>query len=42
MMLEMASKRKRVYIDTKVQALDEVDKWIKSKAQIAKEYGVKD
>ena len=37
----MASKRKLVSIDTKLQALDEVDKKVKSKTQIAKEYGVK-
>ena len=36
----MASKRKPVSIDTKLQALDEVDKKVKSKTQIAKEYGV--
>ena len=34
----MASKRKPVSLDTKLQALDEVDK--KPKTQIAKEYGV--
>ena len=36
----MASKRKPVSIDTKLQALDEVVRKAKSKTQIAKEYGV--
>ena len=31
----MASKRKPVYIDTKLQALDEVDKNVKSRTEIA-------
>ena len=36
----MARKRKPVSIEIKLQALDEVDKKVKSKTQIAKEYGV--
>ena len=36
----MTSKRKPVSIDTKLQALDKVDKNVKSKTPIAKEYGV--
>ena len=36
----MASKCKPVSIDTKLQTLDEVDKKVKSKTGIAKEYGV--
>ena len=35
----MASKRKPVSIDTELRALDEVDKKVKSKTQITKEYG---
>ena len=35
----MASKRKPVSFDTKLQFLDEVDKNVKAKTQIAKEYG---
>ena len=35
----MASKRKPVSIDTKLQVLDNVDKRVKSKIKIAKEYG---
>ena len=37
---KMASKRKPGSADTKFQALDEVNKKVKSKTQIAKEYGV--
>jgi transposase-like protein len=36
----MARKRKPVSNEIKLQALDEVDKKVKSKTQIAKEYGV--
>ena len=36
----MASKRKPVSIDTKLQALDEVDKKVKSDTQTAKKYSV--
>ena len=36
----MASKRKPVSLDTKLQILDAVDKKVKSKTEIAKEYGV--
>ena len=36
----MASKRKPISTDTKLQALDEVDKKVKSKTQIAKEYSI--
>jgi len=36
----MASKHKSVSIETKLQVLDEVDKKVKSKTQIAKEYGL--
>jgi len=36
----MASKRKPVSIDAKLEALGEVDKKVKSMTQIPKEYGV--
>ena len=36
----MASKRKPIYFDTKLQALDEVDKKVKAQTQISKEYDV--
>ena len=36
----MTSKCEPVSSDTKLQALDEVNKKVKSKTQIAKEYGV--
>ena len=36
----MSSKRKLVSIDIKLQALDEVNKKVKSKTQIAKENGI--
>ena len=38
----MASKRKPVSVDTKLQVPDEVDKKVKSKTRIAKEYGSRD
>ena len=36
----MTSKHKPVSLDTKLQVLDEVDKKVKAKTQIAKEYSV--
>ena len=36
----MATKRKNVSIETKIEALQEVNKGVKSKTTIAKEYGV--
>ena len=36
----MVSKRKPVSVDTKLQALNEVDKKVNSKTQIVKEYVV--
>jgi len=36
----MATKRKNVSIETKIEALQEVNKDVKSKAMIAKEYDV--
>ena len=36
----MASKRKNVSIETKIQALQELTSGVKSKSQVAKEYGV--
>ena len=38
----MASERKPVSIDTKLQAVGQVDKKVNSKTPIAKEYGVRD
>jgi len=36
----MASKRKPVFLDTKLQVLDEVNKKVKFTTQNAKEYGI--